>query len=78
MHMDGTMQHGKHKFDRCPSILVGLGRLFGQQVLAMYAHGNPARIQLRQEILATHRFFGSGTALPAPGPMTAGTKALLH
>src|SRR5215471_15895920 len=78
MHMDGTMQHGEHKFDRCPSILVSLGRLFGQQILTVHPHSNPACIQLRQQVLAADRLFGSGATLPAPGTMTGSAKTLLH
>ncbi len=67
-----------HDIDDLLGILVGLGGLFRQQVLAMDAHGDPTCVQLCQQLLASNRLFGSGAALPAPGPMTAGAKTLLH
>src|SRR5436853_44630 len=59
-------------------ILVCLGSLFGQEVLAMDAHSNTACIKLGDQFFASDRFLGGVTALATPGTVTAGAEALLH
>src|SRR5437764_14561777 len=59
-------------------ILVSLGSLLCQEVLAVYAYRHIPGIQLVEQVLTVQRLLGGGTTLAASGTVAGCTESLLH
>src|SRR6266702_4246296 len=72
--------HHNHRLQPCHQlrVLVSLGSLLGQEVLAVYAHCDTPGIQLVEQVLAAQRLLGGGTTLAASGTVAGCAESLLH
>src|SRR5712691_77085 len=67
-----------HHIHHLLRILVCLGSLLGQEVLAVYAYRHSPGIQLVEQVLVAKRLLGGGTTLAASGTVAGCTESLLH
>src|SRR2546421_2960115 len=67
-----------HNIDHLLGILVGLRRLFGQQVLAVDTNGDTACGELVEQVTWAQGLFRCRAALAASRPVAAGAEALFH
>src|SRR5438045_7690625 len=66
-----------HHIHHLLRVLVSLGSLLGQKVLAVYAHCDTPGIQLVEQVLTVQRLLGGGTTLAASGTVAGCTESLL-
>src|ERR1700730_406063 len=67
-----------HHIHHLLRVLVCLGSLLGQEVLAVYVYRHPPSIQLFEQVLVAQRLPGGGTTLEASGTVKGCTESLLH
>src|SRR5258708_34864318 len=67
-----------HNIDNLLRIFVCLRGLFGQQVFAVDADGDAARVELFEQFARAYGLFRRGSALAPSGSVAAGAEALFH